>query len=150
MAIFTFCAPRPSSDDLVKMAQISSSMGVSGQSKPRGYSRLDQMNAIDIDSDVLPSDEREAHVVLVGQCPGLVSHWASLWIFDDGTIWSVELSAVDPDNGARWGSSHCRMKLLVVDMDGDRRRRLLPCLFGPLPALQHVPERPWPTSSRCP
>lgn len=98
-------------------------MGVSGQSPTshRGYSRLEQMNAINIDSDDLPSDTRKAQVVIVGRRPHITSHWASLWIFDDGMIWSVELSAVDRTSGARWVSNNYSMKLLVADVkeEGD-------------------------------
>lgn len=53
-----------------------------------------------------------AHVLIVGK--GICSHWASLWIFDTGEVWCVELSAIDQETGERWGENQCIVELLKM------------------------------------
>eukprot|EP00438_Fugacium_kawagutii_P028551 Skav227717 [mRNA] locus=scaffold802:31677:42565:- [translate_table: standard] len=52
------------------------------------------------------SEARQAHLMIVGK--GIASHWASLWIFEDGDVWSVELSA--EDHGQRVAQNSCVMQ----------------------------------------
>ncbi|CAE7275433.1 unnamed protein product [Symbiodinium necroappetens] len=67
------------------------------------------------DDVVLPDDERlsaraqPAYVLIVGK--GMMSHWASVWIFEDGSIYSMELSAIE-NTGRRWVQCKYKMRHL--------------------------------------
>ena len=57
----------------------------------------------------LTCEEKRAHVLIVGN--GLMSHWASVWIFEDARILCVELTADGQDGkyNHRWGIPHFNM-----------------------------------------
>ena len=53
-----------------------------------------------------------AFVFVVGN--GLASHWATVWVFPSGGAFVVELTAVDPKTGQRWGRSDFTMRRLEI------------------------------------
>lgn len=57
--------------------------------------------------DILSKEKRDAYVLIIGK--GVMSHWASVWIFEDGAVYSVVLSAIDERTRSRW--VRCRYKM---------------------------------------
>ena len=61
------------------------------------------------DRDQLDSRSQKADVLIIGK--GMISHWASVWVFERGEVFSVELTAISK-NGCRWWKSRRRMRFL--------------------------------------
>ena len=64
---------------------------------------------------VLPGDRlsqrrQAAYVLIIGS--GVVSHWCSLWIFESGQVYSMELTAINEITGSRWLQSRYKMRRL--------------------------------------
>ena len=60
-------------------------------------------------SDACLSEEQQrAFVMIVGN--GLLSHWATVWVFANGAVFVVELLARDLETGERWGESDFHMQ----------------------------------------
>ncbi|CAE7942920.1 unnamed protein product, partial [Symbiodinium sp. KB8] len=54
--------------------------------------------------------EKAAYVLIIGS--GVVSHWCSLWIFESGQVYSMELTAINEITGSRWLQSRYKMRRL--------------------------------------
>ncbi|CAE7403548.1 unnamed protein product [Symbiodinium sp. CCMP2592] len=95
----------------------------------------------------LSREEKQVHILIVGN--GMASHWASLWLFEDGNVYSVELSAIDLDTGSRWGRCRCKMRHLA---GGDPGSPAAATSFPPSSLSPLIPLHPSPLlpPSSCP
>ncbi|CAE7827399.1 unnamed protein product, partial [Symbiodinium sp. CCMP2456] len=67
-----------------------------------------------VEEQGLSNSKQNAYVILVGK--GIASHWASVWIFEDGDVFVVELTAIDTQTGFRWIGSRCKMRYLRMPL----------------------------------
>ena len=88
--------------------------------------------------DRLSRERQTAYVLIVGR--GIASHWCSLWIFENGEVYSMELTAINRVTGSRWLQSRYKMRRLHSAADGVSYKQLSE--YGPYRlhemALSHV------------
>mmetsp|Transcript_22489 Transcript_22489/g.52994 ORF Transcript_22489/g.52994 Transcript_22489/m.52994 type:complete len:489 (-) Transcript_22489:241-1707(-) len=73
--------------------------------------------------DRLSRERQTAYVLIVGS--GIASHWCSLWIFENGEVYSMELTAINEVTGSRWLQSRYKMRRLHSAEDGVSSTQLL-------------------------
>ncbi|CAE7674029.1 unnamed protein product [Symbiodinium sp. CCMP2456] len=83
------------------------SMRPSGWSSPAAP-QTDFAGLTPVRESLLSAKRQGWLVLVVGN--GLLSHWATVWIFENGEVFSAELLARDLLTGERWGGSDFQMR----------------------------------------
>ncbi|CAE7494995.1 unnamed protein product [Symbiodinium sp. CCMP2592] len=107
-------------------------MGLSGLTSmaPTGVmtpAALPTEKDIVLPGDRLSQKRQAAYVLIIGG--GVTSHWCSLWMFESGQVYSMELTAINEVTGYRWLQSRYKMRRLhsrAQLKDGVRARPFFP------------------------
>ena len=98
------------------------SMRPSGWSSPAA-AQTDFAGLTPVAKSLLSAQRQSWLVLVVGN--GLLSHWATVWIFESGEVFSAELLARDLLTGERWGASDFQMQSIQGHPDHRGGRSLL-------------------------